>query len=395
MQRRRRQSKFLLVHLVGFAVWWLGPATAHAQMPMGWTSVRALGMGNAATAVADQADALFYNPAMLMKTSGVHWTVMNPRAGLDNPTNLQAASSLSNSTGNIATAVNNLYGKNIWAGGGALSAVNVPYFGVAGYANTEAGILASNSANPRINLNYYFDYGGVVGIALPVVPGIFGWGVAVRSINRTGTTATIGPAVLGTGSMTSLTNQLKSRGNGYAVDLGTVITIPAPILSPTLSFVYRDVGETAFSHDEGAGSPPSVHSEMIAGAALPIHLPLLSITPAVDYRYIGQNVPTGSNISMGVEVGLPLLSLRGGMSQGYYTAGVGLDLGIISADVATWGVEIGNYPGQAVDRRYMAQVTIEIGVDFFGLFGGGSGSGSGSDGSSSGGSQRHRLKQRR
>lgn len=395
MEVLNRPAKFLLVLFVAIAAWCLPAEEAHAQLPMGWTSVRSLGMGNAATAVAVESDALFYNPAMLMKTSGVHWTVMNPRVGIDNPANMQLVGPFTSSSGNIATAVNGLYGNTIWAGGGALSAISVPYFGVAGYANTEAGIIASNPANPRINLNYYFDYGGVVGVALPIVPQFFGLGVAVRSINRTGTTATIGPAVLGTGNMNSLQSQLKSRGNGYAVDLGTVISIPTPIVSPTLSFVYRDVGETAFSHDEGAGSPPPVHSEMIVGASLPLSIPFFSITPAIDYRYVGQSVPTGSNINLGVEIGLPLLSLRGGMSQGYYTAGFGLDLGIISADFATWGVELGSYPGQAVDRRYMVQLTIQLGFDPLSLFGGGGGSGGGADGSGGGGSQRHRLKQRR
>lgn len=369
---------------------------ARAVQSMGWTSVRALGMGNAHSAVATESDAIFYNPAMLMKTSGVHWTVMNPRVGVDNPANFALVGPLTNSSGNLGEAVNNLYGKNIWAGGGALSAVSVPYFGVAAYTNTEAGIFASNAANPRINTNYYFDYGGAVGMALPLVPQFLALGLTIRSINRTGTTSAIGPAVLGTGDMSTLASQFKSRGNGYGVDFGTVLTIPTPLVSPTIAFVYRDIGETAFSHDEGAGSPPSVHSEMLAGAALTVNVPLISITGAIDYRYIGQNVATGSNLGLGLEIGLPLLNIRGGMSQGYYTAGAGIDLGLISADLATWGVELGEYPGQAVDRRYMVQVTIQIGLDPWALFGGGGGSGGGgSDGKGGGGSQRRRLKQRR
>ena len=103
----------------------------------------------------------------------------------------------------------------------------------------------------------------------------------------------------------------------------------------------------------------------------------------------------GSNLGLGLELGLPLLNLRGGMSQGYYTAGAGIDLGMIQADVATWGVELGAYPGQSVDRRYMAQLTIQLGIDFGNLFGGGGSGGGDGSGSGGGGSGHKRLKRRR
>jgi hypothetical protein len=374
----------------------LGFERASAELPMGWTSARSLGMGNVATAVPDGTNAIFFNPALLMKVSGVHWTVMNPRAGIGNPSNLSLAGPLKEAGSNIGQAVNALYGHNVWLGGGALSSIAVPYFGVAAYASTEGGVEAVNPPNPRLNMNYYFDYGGAVGMALPLIPGFMGWGVTVRSVNRTGTTSAIGPGTLGTGNMTALTNQLKNRGNAYGVDFGALFTFPGPI-SPSLSFVYRNLGHTTFSRDEGASAPPAIAPEMIAGASLSVNLPLLSITPAIEYRYISwPNVPMGSNLGLGLELGLPLLNLRGGMSQGYYTAGAGIDLGIIQADVATWGVELGAYPGQAVDRRYMAQLTIQLGIDFGNFFGGGSkGGGSGDGSGSGGGSGRNRLKRRR
>lgn len=364
----------------------LSASQARAELPMGWTSVRALGMGNAYTAVADDADALMYNPAMLMKVKGVHWRVMNPRAGIDNPSNLQLVGALSN-VSDVAQTVNSLYGANIWAGGGGMSAVTVPYFGFGAYANTEAGIKASSPPNTQLNTNYYFDYGGTLGLALPLIPEFMGIGLTVRSVNRTGTTAAIGPATLATNNPNALTAELKRRGNAYAVDTGMIFTLPGPI-SPTLSFVYRNLGYTTFSFDEGAGSPPRVEPEMLAGAAIKVDLPLITITPSIDYRYIGwNNIATGNNLGLGLEISLPLIDIRGGMSQGYYTAGFGLNLGIIRADVATWAVELGAYPGQDADRRYMAQVTIQLGFDPS-LFWGSSASGSKSG-------EHRRLKQRR
>ena len=387
-------ASFVVASVIGGLVL-LTPQESSAELPTGWTSARALGMGNAATAVPDETNAIFFNPALLMKVSGVHWTVMNPRAGIGNPSNMALAGPLSQAGSNMGEAVNALYGHNVWLGGGALSSIAVPYFGVAAYANTEGGIEAVNPPNPRLNMNYYFDYGGAVGMALPLIPGFMGWGITVRSVNRTGTTSAIGPGTLGTGSMTTLQNQLKNRGNAYGVDFGALFTIPGPI-SPALSFVYRNLGYTTFSHDEGAASPPAVAPEMIAGASFTVNIPLISITPAIEYRYISwPSVPMGSNLGLGLELGLPLLNLRGGMSQGYYTAGAGIDLGMIQADVATWGVELGAYPGQSVDRRYMAQLTIQLGIDFGNLFGGGGSGGGDGSGSGGGGSGHKRLKRRR
>jgi hypothetical protein len=366
----------------------LSAPLANAQLATGYTSVRALGMGNAYTAVAEDSDAIFYNPAALAKVDGMHWTIIDPHIGVGNPSNVALLSKLSGSQG-IGPAANSLYGNNIWLGGGGKSAVWIPYFGVAAYANTEAGVYAENPAYPRLNMNYYFDYGGAVGMALPIIPSIFSTGITVRSVNRTGTTGVIGLGSVASGSTKELESQLKSRGTGYAVDFGTIMTIPGPI-SPTVSFTYRDLGYTAFSHEEGAGSPPRVEPEMIAGAAVKFKIPFLSVTPSVDYRYIGRsNVATGMNLNMGLEVSLPLIDLRGGMNQGYYTAGVGLDLGILRVDAATWGVELGAYPGQMVDRRYMAQLTIELGFDPLKFLGSASGGNSGSEG------EHHRLKRRR
>lgn len=355
---------------------------------MGFSSARALAMGNAFTAVADDSDAIFYNPSMLAKVDGVHWTIMDPHVGVG-PTNVGALTGLSNSSSSsgISSMINPLYGKNLWAGGGGKSSIWLPYLGVAAYANTEAGILASSPPNPRLNMNYFFDYGGAVGMALPIIPSIFATGLTVRSINRTGTTNTIGPSALTSGNTDNFNSILKSRGNAYAVDFGTMISVPGPI-SPTLSFVYRDLGVTTFSHDEGAGAPPPVLPEMIIGGSVRFKVPLLEITPAIDYRYVGQNVATGMNLNLGLEISLPFIDLRGGMSQGYYTAGAGLDLGLIRADVATWGVELGAYPGQMVDRRYMAEITIQLGFDPFKFI-------SDASGKSGNSGERRHLKQRR
>jgi hypothetical protein len=68
-------------------------------------------------------------------------------------------------------------------------------------------------------------------------------------------------------------------------------------------------------------------------------------------------------------------------------------LGLLKLDLATYGVEMGEYPGQLEDRRYALQLTLELGLDMGLGFLGSSGSGAG--GGRGGGGGGRNLKQRR
>jgi hypothetical protein len=76
------------------------------------------------------------------------------------------------------------------------------------------------------------------------------------------------------------------------------------------------------------------------------------------------------------------LDIRGGFREGYYTLGAGVNLGLFRVDAATYGVELGDYPGQIEDRRYVVQFSMELGIGNFSATGANS-SGSGSSGSRS------------
>ncbi len=402
---KQRELKFrsLLVFVMACAVIFILTRRAGAaELSEPFTSVRALGMGNAYTAVVDDSDALFYNPANLANNTAFRWTLFDPRAGIngmDTINNIQNLMPImsSGSTQALFDAIDTLYGKRIWANGGAKTAILLPNFAMAGFASSDLGFYVQNPAATTMNLNYFFDYGIAVGAGVGLIPGIWKVGFTARRVNRTGTTLPLGPAVLATVDPEALEGEFKRRGNGYGLDLGTTFTIPGPV-SPTLSFVYKNVGATTFSHEEGAGAPPRIESEVVIGAAIDIDAAIISITPSIDYKYATrEDIQIGKKIHLGLEIDLPLLALRVGLHQGYYTAGAGLDLGPLRFDAATYGVELGEYPGQHEDRRYVAQLTFELGFDPGGFgFGGGSGkSKDGKGGSSSSDAPKRRLKQRR
>jgi len=384
----------LLVFAILFAFGSLAVATPGLPLVENWTSVRALGMGNAYTAIVNDGDSLFYNPAGLGRVSGINWTIVDARAGIDDINIVQTLNNFKSST-DTTKFIQSEYGKHHWINAGAKTAITIPHLGVAAFGNAEALTSITNPPYPQLNLQYYQDYGAAAGLSFDFFPEIVKFGFDVKYIIRTGTESTFTSDQLASLNTTAITDALKSTGTGYALDTGIVITVPAPI-RPSLSFVWKNMGTTAFTKTAGPAAPPSIADEMIVGGALEFNIPLLlSITPTFDYKYANRaDVQLGKKLSIGLEVSLPILNVRGGFNQGYYTLGVGANLGILRVDAATYGEELGEYPGQIEDRRYVVEAIFEVGFDPFAFFGGGSGSKSGS-GSSNGGSYRRGLKQRR
>ncbi len=325
-----------------------------------YLSVRALGMGNAYTPIAKNTEALFFNPANLASNNGVNLTALKFHLGVDG---VEAASDAKNFKSDIAQTIRQFYGKEIWVGAGALSGISFPNFAFAVYDSANINGILSNPALPTFSVDVVNDYGGALGFGFELVPG-FKWGLSAKKIWRFGGSMDVPVSSLATLDDQIIRQQLENHGNGYSLDTGLAFTVPT-LVKPTLSFTVRDVGNTKFALTKGLHAPPTDKQEMIAGISLEIPGPLMTITPVLEGRYLDDTSLTlGQKINAGLEVQLPALALRGGFHQGYWTAGVGMNLGILMLDVASYGVEMGEYPGQKEDRRYVLELTIDFGYDY-------------------------------
>ena len=104
------------------------------------------------------------------------------------------------------------------------------------------------------------------------------------------------------------------------------------------------------------------------GAAYSLPLPALSpvrdVTLAADWisgstSEFEQAPETGFRVGAQAEV-LGFLELRGGLAQGYPTAGVGLNLKFLRLDYATYSVEDGRTLGQLERRNHVVQVRLGV-----------------------------------
>lgn len=324
-------------------------------------SVRALGMGNAYTTVVDDKDSLFYNPAGLSKIEGINWTFIGIRAGANGIEAAQDANEARDET-KLFDVIRRYYGKNLWAGLGAKAALTLPGFAFAAYDSAEISAYLSNPAFPSLNLRVLNDYGFATGIGFSLLPGV-DVGFVANRITRFGSAFPIGVSTLGSLSNEELRNQISNQGTGYSGSFGVNFTLPTPV-KPTFSFVWKNIGQTTFTKDSGQRAPPVLLDEMVAGFGVLIDLPGIDIRPSLDVKHINKwDEQAGKKIHFGTEISLPFIDLRGGIHQGYYTAGVGVDLEFLRVDAATYGVELGEYPGQLEDRRYVVEATLELGFN--------------------------------
>ena len=342
------------------------------------SSVRALGMGDAFTAVADDESSLFYNPAGLARVRGLNLKIFDVGAGASNVSSISKFQGLKGGSGtSFSQSLSSLYGEHIWVGAGGEAFFTMPMFGIGVYDHSGALIQIDNPVYPQVHTRVLNDYGYVMGLGIPA--GLLHLGADLKYIKRTGADSTFGPAAIGDLQSSNITDRITGWGTGYGADLGASLVIPAPFFRAALSVAWKNVGATQFKSSNGTDIP-SEPNNITVGAGLKFDAPLISVTPAIDIVYLNDaNLQLTRKVNFGVELGLPLLDLRAGFHEGYYTAGVGVNLGLFRVDGATYGVELGAYPGQIEDRRYVVQFTMELGVGNFSADGtGGSGrSGSG------------------
>jgi hypothetical protein len=325
------------------------------------TSVRALGMGNAYTAVVANSDSLFYNPAGLSRVQGFNWLIFSWDLGANGLKVRDAYKTITDDEGELKDLLKKFYGEGYWFQTDFKSLVTLPGFGAGIYGGVGLDMLLENPAYTNLEIAAMLDYGLVTGLSFSVVPEFVDVGFSVKRFTRRGSSVTLDPSILGDDSTDDIIDEVDRTGTGVALDLGMNIKFPSPV-KPTLSVVWKNVGRTSFRGKEVVPHPDD--DEIILGAALEIEGPLFAIRPAIDYKYTNwTGIQLGKKLHMGVELDLPIIDARAGLHQGYYTLGVGANLGLLRIDAATYGVELGVYPGQLEDRRYIVQLSMEMGFN--------------------------------
>lgn len=362
--RRRIRGKPGLGIALLFLGCWVPPVLA-AELYENYTSVRAMGMGNAFTSVVDSEEALMYNPAALCRISGINLTLVNPTIGAEGVAISDSVKDLSAAKTKSATAdaLRQFFGQRAAVQLGFLPVFSVPCIGVGVLGNFQFNAVLRNPAYPNLQTRLIADAGPAFGFGIPLIPKVFYVGLTTRYLYRVGADFPVGMSTIASLSSDALREQITNQGYGFASDLGALVKVPGPV-SPTLGVAWRNMGMTEFVKASGTRAPPRNPQEIAVGANINLDAYIVRLTPSVEVKHLTtEPVQLGKKLHAGVELALPIVSARAGLHQGYYTLGAGINLGLIRVDAATWGVEMGEYPGQDESRRYAIQAVVDLSFD--------------------------------
>lgn len=337
-------------------------ANADAVNSEWYSTTRALSMGNVGIASADDpSTAAFYNPAALAQLKKPVVEIFNPQ--------LQAG-------GGVFTLSNSLtdWGNHasfskveplLKAEPGTASSLGYALFPNLSSQNFSFGVLLSNQTasyyDERVDAYYHRSrqlFIPSLGISAALLGGRFRIGVAGRAVQLSSRNV----VSQGTNPKVSALDDSRS-GMGIGLDSGVLLTLPWGGL-PTLGFVARNIGDTAFPlapmvalGGTSAARPHRAKMTYDAGFSLsPKGGKGNQMTVAFDYRDILDTTKTDMlrKFNAGLEFGLSkIFYMRLGFSQGYFTAGFGLNSPKGGLDLGTYGEELDarGFHG-FLDRRY-------------------------------------------
>ncbi len=327
---------------------------------------RPLGMGGAFTAVANDQNAIDYNPAGLSRTRSFGLGIVNPMVEVSEDS-YDLYKDFDDIDQDDTAEVTELLRKYVGENNHVKVAADL-YTGfrmgnagimVAGVGRGYADMAIRNPTYPELHLISDVDYGGQVGIGyeLPMVPGL-SLGIGVKALNRKSIDEVYTAVDIADDDFEDTLEDDQKDGSDASFDLGMIwIREIEGWTRVSLGLAGINIKEMDF------GEARDQKSQYNAGVAFEQNFFGFTLTEAFDYHDITDNLAeddsTEKKLHMGAELTFPwLLAVRGGLSQGYYTAGATVDFKMIRFDVATYGEEIGVYAGQKEDRRYVAQVSM-------------------------------------
>lgn len=346
--------------------------SAHAKLEVNqFEGVRPLGMGNAFSAIADDSDALWYNPAGLANIKGLHTNLVDFIGGLDSLNTFTRISSGVASNDYQSAIVNSKQYFRL----GTMPTFMTPFFAMQTFATSASYIEIQGLTLPNLNLHSRTDFGAIMGFGFPIGR-LVKFGFSVRGFIRAGLESEITPEdLLNQLSITQqqfesniygFLNELAGVGYAFAGVVGMLIDLPvgdAPAV--VLSGVVEDVGFTSFTAlSNGQPVPKRVNQLYTAGAALKYKLSKSRNDPSefifsIDARGIQSGLPLFKMANAGMELKLQGFSFRCGYHQGDWTGGFTFDaLPHTKFSYATYSKELSDTSRTYIRRWHVMRLSI-------------------------------------
>ncbi len=374
-----------------------------------YTPVRPTGMGGAFTAVANDENAVWTNPAGIARLRKARSrkpvslvTLPNAAAGYN--TQGELSYSLKNSETAAAETVANAAitdEKPYWS---SFSSAPMIFFDIGGaptatgvYSHSVTKIVPDQDFPTETDVEVYSDLGGILSFGVTNASNRLNFGVQARYLNRFGLESTVETASLADKDV--LKEQFSGRSNSttaLAVDAGMMFTF-ADFWFPTfgISVINAPLGckenylnpfakkrqticGTVFSGDIGNDEALTTVDPTDIRAGFSI-TPRLSRKVGLRLAVDAQNMAFGSDEAYyglpGIEplkmfhggaelfIGNPLtpspLSVRIGSGQGFVSFGATMRLSALALEIAVYGRDISDSETPREDRRILGSLSLE------------------------------------
>lgn len=356
-------------------------------------STEGLLMGDAYTAIADDANTLFYNPAALARHNGVTITPINPSFTI--PDVVEKDFSFDGASIGLSKRFQNfpkepdqvaerILGIPLYLQLGITPVIKMEHFAMNFFANSKTNMQLENFYHPTLQLDYRLDRGMMFGYAFvlngnkkgkPTSGGLTSIGVGVKSVNRQGLKGRFD--LTGTQLLQIIENSDNykaireglgySKGSGWGFDLGAEQSFYSGVSRTTFGASLLDIGNTKFSKEEGIKDVPDQLMSLNFGSAFEQDFGLFSYALALDYHNaIDGQSSTASKIHFGMRGKFPIANVYWGWNAGYLSYGVALDLFMFKFQLGFYGVELGpRYKQKEGERAVFSINLLNVSLDSF------------------------------
>lgn len=356
------------------------PQGAQARSPRNVDTVqrgvRPSAMGEAFTAVADDQNALYYNPAGLERIENWSLELLPVTVGfssksvqgaydvLDIAKVAGAAFSDPTEFDAFKKSLKTITGKNYHASVGLNPNFVMRHFGFGVRMGAAVDVVPHNPAPDLIDLAFTQDMEIRFGGSYSVFEKRLKFGLALAGRQQGQLDERVSTEQLDTFTNGNPGNELKKMlktGWGIGADAGLLFT-PIEFWEPTLGLAVNNIGDLRFQPlktpiNDTPVAPPSIPQSVNLGLSLTPRWGKWFTRGAMDFRDVNLPISAGKKLRLGVEGGWGgswiSASVQTGVAEGYFTAGAELRLLLLNIRYATYVSERGYYPGQVNERRHL------------------------------------------
>lgn len=328
-----------------------------------WThyGLRPLAMGNVFVSIADDHNALFYNPAGLARVKKWDGEFFNPyfEVSENSIDFIQDASSLTGGDG--ISDILDIFSKHTGKTNHIAFSV-APHIYGSGWG---FGLSAYNSLTLvaheylEIDLKAGADVMVPLSLARNFMQDRLSLGATVKILATGGVDEAMSLDKLTKLQDSDELQNLVKSGYGLGADFGLLFT-PTDYMKPTLGVMISDIGGTPYQSSGTGGTPAAKQVSLQTGVSLtPYDVGWLWVRTSVEAHQLNHPMHYSKKFNLGAEVGLgSVLKAQLGLRHGLLSSGVELDVGLVNLRLITYAVDHGAVVGQhdrLVDRRYALQ----------------------------------------